>query len=387
MPGAHPVTQKPAPQTLTDAAVYALPVPLTRYALRDRHVTQLVLLVGQRSRTWYLHGTVRQTTHRVRLGRFPLLGTEQARSACLDALRRLYAGEPATVQVTPKRAPPTLSQVLDEYVTMRSLGPKATADLRSVIRVHAKDWADAPVDALDAHAVARYYRGLAQSHPAPANRLLAALSALTRFAAASHKVGDASLIPRVKSLLGGAQPVHARDTVIPDDLLPAWGAQVNRLPPTLGRYFRALLLTGMRANELRGVPVQRWDAAAGVLHVDMTKNGKPHALPVGPTLRTLLEAEAREGRGVLFDVREDDYRAACAQVGESIGLRFHLHDLRRTFGTLAVRLGVDAFTVKRLMNHSAGNDVTAKHYVKLAVDDLRPAMNRIDAHLTAAWTH
>ncbi|MBS0441187.1 MAG: integrase family protein [Proteobacteria bacterium] len=380
------MTQKRPRIALSDAAIYEMPDPGTRVAIRDRRISQLVLLVGQRSRTWYLHGTVKRRTHRVRLGRFPVLTVDQARDECLTVLRRLYAGKPA-VEAPGTRAAPTLAKTLDEYITMRHLGTKATADLRSVIRVHAKAWADQPIDRLDASAVARYYRKLAEAHPGPANRLLAALSALTRFSAASQGGGDAALISKVKALLGGASTVKARDVVIPDDRQREWAAQVDRHPSGIARYLKALMLTGMRANELRCMPRAGWDETAGVIRVAHTKNGKPHALPVGPELRKLLKAETSEGDAdaPLFNVAEDDYRAAVDAIGAAVGIAFHLHDLRRTFGTVAVRLGLDAFTVKRLMNHSAGSDVTAKHYVKLDVEDLRPAMKRIEAHVVGLW--
>jgi hypothetical protein len=64
---------------------------------------------------------------------------------------------------------------------------------------------------------------------------------------------------------------------------------------------------------------------------------------------------------------------------QAIGIDSHLHDLPRTFATTATRHGIDGSTLKRLMNHSTGSDVTARHYVKFRLNDLRPAMQNVEA--------
>jgi len=380
------VTQFPLKATLTDAAIEALPPVLDgRACVRDVRLSQLTLMVGPRSKTFYLHATLHRRTHRVRLGRWPIVTAEDARDQCLTTLRRLYKGEP--VKLAKPATVPTLATVLAEYLAARKLGTKAAADLRSVIGVHAAAWQGKPIDALDARAVAARYRAIATASPAPANRLLAALSALTRYAHAAHGVGDAGLIQRVRSLLGATEEVAARDVVIADDVQGKWARALAGEPARVVRYFKALMLTGLRANELRKLPRSGWDSDAGVIFVAHTKNSKPHSIPAGAALRALIDAEATDTAegGCLFDVPVKVYRAACERIGESVGFAWHLHDLRRTFATVATRAGVDAGMVKRLMNHSTSGDVTAHHYVKLNVEDMRPAMQTIEKRLHALW--
>ena len=135
------------------------------------------------------------------------------------------------------------------------------------------------------------------------------------------------------------------------------------------------------------LPWSGWDGDVGVITIATTKNGKPHALPVGTALRALVDAEASSALddACLFDVPVKVYRAACERIGVAVGFFFHLHDLRRTFATLATRAGVDAGMVKRLMNHSTSGDVTAHHYVRLNVEDMRPAMQIVESRLHALW--
>ena len=65
-------------------------------------------------------------------------------------------------------------------------------------------------------------------------------------------------------------------------------------------------------------------------------------------------------------------------------IKLTMHDLRRTFATLAATLEVPPLVLKLLLNHSVGADVTAL-YVQLGVDHIRKYAQRIeDAMLKGA---
>lgn len=372
--------------SLTDTAIQAMSPPHEgRASLRDKRLPQLVLLIGPRSRTFYLHATMHKRTHRVRLGPWPVVSADEARDKCLTALRALYRGE-SSKAVRPKTAP-TVAAVLTDYLSARTLAAQSSSDLRSVVAVHASAWTDRPIDELDARAIAKRYKTVAAESPSAANRLLSALSALTRYSQAAYGVGDATLIQRVRALLGGVEQVGARDVVIPDPLQGAWSRAVANESQQLGRYLRCLMLTGFRANELRKLPLTGWSVTESSISIATTKNGKPHTLSAGALLQSLMNEEAATvgELGLMFDIPEKVYRAACDRIGKAIGIDWHLHDLRRTFATTAARSGTDGSTLKRLMNHSTSGDVTARHYVKFTLDDLRPAMQCIEGRFAEMW--
>ena len=62
------------------------------------------------------------------------------------------------------------------------------------------------------------------------------------------------------------------------------------------------------------------------------------------------------------------------------GVSFTLHDLRRTFITIAESLDIPAYALKRLLNHKMNHDVTAG-YIVMDVEHLRVPMQRISDHL------
>ena len=49
------------------------------------------------------------------------------------------------------------------------------------------------------------------------------------------------------------------------------------------------LYTGLRRNEGKEAMPGRVDLAGGVLVVPVTKNGRPHSLPITPLMREILE--------------------------------------------------------------------------------------------------
>ena len=62
------------------------------------------------------------------------------------------------------------------------------------------------------------------------------------------------------------------------------------------------------------------------------------------------------------------------------GITFTLHDLRRTFITVAESLDIPAYALKRLLNHKMSNDVTAG-YIITDVERLRIPMQRITDYM------
>ena len=72
-----------------------------------------------------------------------------------------------------------------------------------------------------------------------------------------------------------------------------------------------------------------------------------------------------------------------AKVIEASKVEFCLHDLRRTFITVAESIDVPPYTIKRLVNHTMRNDVTAG-YIVSDLDRLRGPMQYIADRLTKA---
>jgi integrase len=69
-----------------------------------------------------------------------------------------------------------------------------------------------------------------------------------------------------------------------------------------------------------------------------------------------------------------------AKVIKATNIPFTIHDLRRTFITIAEGLDIAAYALKRLLNHKMNGDVTAG-YIMLDVERLRKPMQMITDYL------
>ena len=73
-------------------------------------------------------------------------------------------------------------------------------------------------------------------------------------------------------------------------------------------------------------------------------------------------------------------RTAVDRITAQTGITFMLHDLRRTFITIAESLDIPAYALKRLLNHKFSNDVTAG-YIVPTTERLREPMQRISNYI------
>lgn len=121
-----------------------------------------------------------------------------------------------------------------------------------------------------------------------------------------------------------------------------------------------------------------------------TKNHKDHTLPLSDTLYELLAERHRVRLHEVFVFPNRNRTGPLVEprnpmktVTGASGIKFTLHDLRRTFSTIADRLDIPHYALKRLMNHSQDGDVTAG-YVMGDIERLRKPMQQITDFLMNA---
>lgn len=120
------------------------------------------------------------------------------------------------------------------------------------------------------------------------------------------------------------------------------------------------LNTGMRLGEILPIRWSDVDFESMKIRIPKTKSGKIRYVNINSRfLATLQEHNARDGSlcflflnpqtGKPITTVKRAFKTACRRAGVS-GLRFH--DLRHTFASRLVRMGVDLITVKELLGHS-----------------------------------
>lgn len=151
---------------------------------------------------------------------------------------------------------------------------------------------------------------------------------------------------------------------------------------TVGDFLLLLMFTGLRRQEASRLRWKDVDLIERTLTIPDPKNHEPLRLPLSSFVHELLSKRSSRamndyvfpGSGTQGYLVEP--RAAIKCVIEVSGVNFTLHDLRRTFITIADSLDIPAYAIKRLVNHKMRGDVTAG-YIVSDVERLRRPMQQI----------
>jgi integrase len=247
-------------------------------------------------------------------------------------------------------------------------------------RARAKGWDDAATRHRAAAAAAAK-RAPPPGHAA-ANGAMRALRLLWNYAADR----DPSLGANPVKLKGQWFPVPPRERLVKAEEMPRFYRAVMRLENTVARdYLVLLLLTGMRRREAAGLRWSDIDLKARTLRIPaaITKAGRTLDLPLTDVVFKMLSARRALGDAkYVFPANSasghiEEPKFALAQVAAACGVRVAVHDLRRTFVTVAESCDISPFALKALVNHSLPRgDVTAG-YIQLTGERLRAPAERV----------
>ena len=150
--------------------------------------------------------------------------------------------------------------------------------------------------------------------------------------------------------------------------------------PDLVNIISALLLTGCRRGEILN---SRWadiDFEKGHFRIPLTKQGKPHTLPLTDDLRMFLQELPSKGNSIyLFPNPRTGkpYRSiyySWDRARKNAGMpELRIHDLRHSFASFLVNNGRTLYEVQRLLGHSSSK--TTQRYAHLTERSLGDAMS------------
>lgn len=335
---------------------------------------------------------------RVTLGKYGNITAEEARKQAKSLLGSVAKGDdPIAEKKTQRVNAMPLKQVLSDYLKARKdLKPRTLTDYHAVLHEVVPDWLDKPITKITREMIAkRHSQHGTTNSKARANNAMRVLRALFNFAMYEYQTGDGQpiiVVNPVKYLshTRGWFRVDRKQTVIKPHQLAAWYQGVIQLvegEPYRNAllwhdYFLLLLFTGMRKTEAASLHWDDIDLKSKTITLQDTKNREVHTLPMSDFIYELLERRSRQKTcefifpadsktGYIYEPKK-----AVLKVAELSGVSFTLHDLRRTFATIAEGLDLPAYALKRLLNHKMNNDVTAGYIMK-DVERLRKPMQRI----------
>lgn len=341
------------------------------------------------------------------IGKHGNLTPDQAREMARTwAMQVAGGGDPALERQT-KRAAPTVSQLLDRYVSEhveRKNKPSTARNIRNQIKrdIHPALGRLKVADVSRAD-ISRFHVGLGAT-PYAANRALALLSKLFGLAEVWGLRPDHSnpcmRVQRFEEksrerFLSAAEFAVLGDVLSKAETAPltiAGQSRQIRVNPQAIHAIRLLIFTGARVGEILGLRWAwiNWEMQRAEL--PESKTGKKH-IHLPPTALALLRSLERPDDGQGFVIRGGDgldpenalvnIKDPWNSIRIAAGLKgVRLHDLRHSFASTAVAGGMSLPMIGALLGH---RDVkTTARYAHLSDDPLREAAAQIGNRIASA---
>lgn len=344
----------------------------------------------------YVESRLGGDTIRRTLGPWPNLSIEKARKLAKIILGEIAQGiDRKAIARNSKAKTVTLSEAFEQFKqTRKSLTERTKSDYEYSFKRLIPDWLKIPWVSITREMVLKRHAEVGKANgSATANHLMRALGSVLRSSMKCYRAPDGTmLVPECPtSILSDAHawfPKNAKDTYIKPQQLKAWFDAVQLIANKgAADYLVLLILTGLRRSEAACLKWECVDLQNRTITIEITKNKRKHVIPISDYLLTMLTRRKEDAKndfvfpgdgktGHIVEIKKN-----VAAVEKSSGLKFTLHDLRRTFITIAESLDISAYAVKRLANHSMSGDVTATHYIVFDIERLRDPMEKINRYI------
>lgn len=364
---------------LTRAEVEKLPHPSSGqkvYRFKDPH--GLLLVIGTRSKTFAFQSDAGGQSRRVALGRYPHMSTDEARVRGLGLSTQVAKGR--AISPNPRQ---TLHDAMEAYLTDRkTLADRTKLLTRNLFKHHLSDWADKPLASITPTMILQRHAAIAKrikEHPrfenstysgtSTADDVMRKLRVVWNHAAAMDDSFPANPVRKLSAARAWYKSDPGTGHIPPDQLNDWWQAALALPNATHFSYLALTLFTGMRRNEAAALRWDEYNAAEGTITLapGRTKNRRGHTVFLSPQAQDILDSMQREGDYVFTAASESGHveepRWGLEWIADKTGIRSTVHDLRRTFVTVASYCPISPFHLAQLIGHSPST-ITASYVMR-----------------------
>ena len=358
------------------------------------------------AKTYIVQRDIYGKTRRIKVGAVNVLSLDKARGEAVKLLAEFVSGvDPqarrradADAARRDREGAVTLQMALDDFVAAKvGLKSKTIADTKAVFSRHLKDWAGRPLREITRADVVAKHRAIkmaisvdetpdSRTGAIPggcsANIAVRVIRGLYNHARLSVPALPENPVSRISWY-----PEPRRTGVVRHSDMAKFYEMVRALPnKVVADYITLVLFTGLRRREAAALRWEEVDLTEKVIRLPRarTKAARQLDLPMSDMVFNLLSARRKIGLapgGWVFPANSreghiSEPRFALDDVAKATGIDVTVHDLRRTFITVAESCDISAFALKGLVNHSMGGDVTAG-YVVTSAERLRAPMQKV----------
>lgn len=350
--------------------------------------TQLVgfgLKATQTSKSYVAEGQVNRKRRRYVIGNAKVFTLEQARKKAQSILVDMANGiDPNQRKRGELVEAITVAEAFENFFKMKSgLAENTITDYRRTCDKYLANWANRPLVDITRQMVLTRHRKLSEENgDTTANSVFRYFRSVYNFTAATFDDFPANPVT-ILTQARAWNKQRRRQTVVPANLLPAWWKATIAEDATTRDILLMALFTGMRRSEITSMSWDNIDLMSRTLTIPKTKNGDPLTLPLSEFLCDLFKDRRKLTGNSSWVFPSDsatghiqETKKMVTRVSTAINHKFTMHDLRRTYITIAESLDIPHYALKRLLNHRTDNDITGG-YIVMNVERLREPVERV----------
>lgn len=342
-------------------------------------------------KTYLVQYRVARRTRRITIGQHGVLTTEEARKRARQLLGEVAHGRDPSEEKQARRRAPTIAglcdRFLEEYVD-QYCKPTTARDYRSIIgRLIRPQLGPIQINEVTRADIVSFHHGLRKT-PYQANRAVAMLSKLFNLAEDwSLRQAGTNPARRIKKFREEEKKRYLSDeeqirlgSVLMDAL-----EEGSETVHVVSAFF-LLIYTGCRLNEI--LTLQWSYVTSHHLELPDSKTGR-RRIPLPREAYDILMSLPRDPENpyVILGGSETgplvNLQKPWQRIRKRAGIEdVRIHDLRHTYASVAIKDGIDPFTLKEIMGHK--NLITTLRYAHLADDAVQRAAGSVAARLAGA---
>ena len=341
---------------LTDAHVKSLKPRDGRYEIFDATLAGFgVRISPSGTKTWIVLSRNLRRKTRASIGRYPQMGLAAARQRAMSVLNEMSEGEY-------KRASDfeLFENALEEWYLRDQSQNKSYSQVKDTIELHVRPYLkNFRLRDIEKRDLLKIVDRVGAKAPTQANRVLSFTKRFFNWCVSRDylEVSPANGIAKFKTEV-------SRERVLNDDEMEAVYNATWTMDYPFAPLFRILIFTGQRLNEVAGL---RWSEVdftekRWVIPSNRAKNKSGHVVhlsaPVISELRFLRQVSQHD---LIFTTTGTTAVSGFSKAKRKLDVLsgvtdWRLHDLRRTFATVATeKLGFEPVVVDRALNHVSGS--------------------------------
>jgi len=337
-------------------------------------------------------------TTRKKIGPINLFSPDEARKIAKAYLGQLAQGiDIMAKEKEGKTRNISLQQAFDEYIQVKNITESTKIKYERSMRLCFKDWANKALTSISREMIESRFLEASQKSKSIANSDFRFLRALFNFAMEKYVVNGEPIIPsnpcnRLKAFKLWNKVPRRQNYIHPSQIKTFFFGlqhhdQDTECVKVVKNQCLFILFTGCRDQEAGTLKWSNVNFDLNTITFEHTKNHKEHILPMGEYLREfLLKLKQNSNSPYVFPAQNqsghvENQRKTVQRIAKISGIKFSLHDIRRTFASIANNhiAGITNFTLKKLLNHSE-DDVTAG-YIQFETETLRKPMQLIEDYI------